>query len=140
MTEERTGTIIDINYWKGAKSGYFLVLEGDDTDYFGYGSPSAEIGENVKLAVRPGAGNFSDKFEITGTERKGPQDKKTPAPLPKPAAPSNVNERILNQMCTKAATHLVANLTDPTMEENKEEVLKEINYYAKGIKKIVGGL
>ncbi len=65
MTETKKvqGKVARINLWT-KKPGYFINLENDQNEYFGYGSCKAKLGETVDLEVSEGTGNFKDKFKV----------------------------------------------------------------------------
>ncbi len=65
MTETKKvqGKVARINLWT-KKPGYFINLENDQNEYFGYGSCKAKLGEIVDLEVSEGTGNFKDKFKV----------------------------------------------------------------------------
>jgi len=65
MTEKdkTTGKVARITEWKTGK-GYFLNLQDDQNDYYGFGKCKAKIGETVDLEVSEGTGSFADKIKI----------------------------------------------------------------------------
>ena len=65
MTEKdkTTGKVSRITEW-GSKKGYFLNLDGNSNDFYGFGSCKGKLGETVDLEVSEGTGNFSDKIKI----------------------------------------------------------------------------
>ena len=62
-TKKVQGKVARINLWTN-KPGYFINLENDQNEYFGYGSCKAKLGEIVDLEVSEGTGNFKDKFKV----------------------------------------------------------------------------
>ena len=65
MTEKDnvTGKVVRITAWKTGK-GYFLNIENNSNDFYGFGSCKGEVGCFVQLEVSDGTGNFSDKIKI----------------------------------------------------------------------------
>lgn len=64
QTDTVEGIVSAVKVWKTGK-GYFLNLEGDDTDYYAFGGVDTDVENTVKLTVKPGTGTFSDKCQIT---------------------------------------------------------------------------
>ncbi len=65
MTEKNKveGKVSRITAWKTGK-GYFLNLDANSNDFYGFGSCKGEVGCFVELEVSEGTGNFSDKIKI----------------------------------------------------------------------------
>jgi len=65
MTEKGKveGKVSRITAWKTGK-GYFLNIDGNSNDFYGFGSCKGEVGCFVELEVSEGTGNFSDKIRI----------------------------------------------------------------------------
>ena len=62
-TDKTTGKVARITNWKTGK-GYFLNLDGNSNDFYGFGSCKAKLGETVDLEVSEGTGNFADKIKV----------------------------------------------------------------------------
>ena len=62
-TDKTTGKVARITNWKTGK-GYFLNLDGNSNDFYGFGACKAKLGETVDLEVSEGTGNFADKIKI----------------------------------------------------------------------------
>ncbi len=68
------GMVAKINPWtKG--NGYFLNLDSTEEKIFGFGKPSCDEGDNVRLTVEPGSKSFSDKWSIKKTEKLNNESK-----------------------------------------------------------------
>ena len=66
MPEQTTtvkGEVGKINLWKN-KPGYFLLLMGDQNEYYNFGKCPFTVSEQVELEVKEGTGTFSDKYQI----------------------------------------------------------------------------
>ena len=62
-TDKTTGKVARITNWKTGK-GYFLNLDGNSNDFYGFGACKAKLGETVDLEVSEGTGNFADKIKV----------------------------------------------------------------------------
>jgi len=123
MTEKDKvqGKIARITEWSSGK-GYFLNLENDKNDYYGFMKCKGEVGCFVELEVSEGTGNFADKVKIDKLHskqtvketRKETADKDIK--LVEDSIKSGENtyfERqnlIIRQTCIKAASNLVGEL------------------------------
>ncbi len=65
MTEKNKveGKVARVTDWKTGK-GYFLNIESNNNDFYGFGKCKGQVGETVELEVSEGTGNFSDKIRI----------------------------------------------------------------------------
>ena len=62
-TDKTTGKVARIVAWTSGK-GYFLNLQDDSNDYYGFMKCKAKVGETVDLEISEGTGNFSDKIKV----------------------------------------------------------------------------
>ena len=62
-TDKTTGKVARIVTWTSGK-GYFLNLQDDSNDYYGFMKCKAKVGETVDLEASEGTGNFADKIKI----------------------------------------------------------------------------
>ena len=75
----KEGKVFKIINWNSGK-GYFLMLEKDTAEYYGFGSAKMKVDQLVKLDVKTGTGNFAQKMEIKGWEENAPILKKAVVP------------------------------------------------------------
>ena len=113
------GVIGAVNQWKSGK-GCFVKLNENDSDFFKFGLFVSKPGDFVRIHIKPGTGNYSDKFEILRTEKleAGETTAQKPAPstefqqaLSRTRTPVSVDDtkgRILRSVTLKCATQLHA--------------------------------
>lgn len=124
MAEEQetvTGKIAQVKPWKNSK-GYFLNIEGNSNDFYGFGKPHVEEGEEVTFVVKEGTGSFADKIAIV---RKMKPDEEPPKPKEKPKTDTDKvldgiedaktvymdkQNLIVRQCCIKAGAQMVGEL------------------------------
>ena len=127
--ERRAGKVEEIRLWQMNK-GYFLRLIGDRRDYFAYGSPKCKEEDEVILYVKPGTGNFRDKWQITKVEVMN----KGQATLP-------VQAKTDPELRHRAIVHALAVLTaSATAEaEDPEKLAERAIELAKKFEKYISG-
>lgn len=74
MVEKTEGQVEQVNAWKTGK-GYFLSLVEDEREYYGFGSPKMEVGDNIAIEISEGTGNFSGKWKVEAVARGTGPDK-----------------------------------------------------------------
>jgi len=141
MTEKDTvkGTITQIKTWKKG-NGFFLNLDGDEADYYKFGKPTHEPGDEVELTVKEGTGAFSDKLEIVKigkgasettkpTENKQDEDKSFKE-LCEDGAKVYMDKQnlIVEQTCLKAASDIVGHLLPRSEKQDWEDIAKTVNF------------
>ena len=129
---EYTGYIIDLKPWSSNK-GFFVNIDSEAKDFYGFGSCPHEMGNTIKIHATPGTGKFSDKFEVckitpvTDTELKDYKEAKTFLPDKKPEPEQiirpriDINDSIIQQCCLKAAANLAGQIfMGREMNSNKD--------------------
>ncbi len=113
------GKVSRITAWKTGK-GYFLNLDGNSNDFYGFGSCKGKVGETVEMEVSEGTGNFADKIRIdklyskqTNNEAVKETEDKSMEILNKSIASGENTyfERqnlIIRQTCIKSASRIVS--------------------------------
>jgi len=135
-TTKITGVVGMVKAWKTGK-GYFLNLNGDDNDYYGFGSCKAKEGEEVVIDVKEGTGSFADKVCITkltvgkdaaGTAKKTSREP-APAATPEVRQGDSVyfrkDELIVKQCCVKAAARITAALIAAGYSKSKKDAIDD---------------
>jgi len=129
MTNENTvtGQISKLVPWKSGK-GFFVNLEGDDTDYYTFLKLKVNTGDEATFQVTEGSGNFSDKLQITKVLKQDtiPAKKPDTAPVEEPPVTTEFSSEhkfyadkqslIVQQTCLKAAARIVAASINPAKE------------------------
>ena len=80
MTMEKevlTGKVARVTPWSSGKGG-FVSFEGNDEDYYYFGSSKYSEGEQCTVECAPGSGTFSDKIELK-KKISGPDSGSEPA-------------------------------------------------------------
>lgn len=141
QTTKVKGVIGSTRQWPSGK-GYFLTLEDDSNDYYGFGSCKYSEGDEVEIDVQEGTGKFSDKFQVVAKQvlPATPAQAKPKAPEAKPAPVSEYKnaanvyfERqdiIVKQTCLKAAAELVGELQGRTEKQDWNWIAKLVNKMA----------
>lgn len=143
-TDIISGTISQVREWSKG-NGYFLVIDGNDSDFYAFGKPKFQAGDNVELEVKEGSGNFSDKMQITKIG-KGPGKAAAPAKIAGEEVPNASkygeieNERyaarqdlIVRQTCMKTAGEVVSHLTTRATSIDSPKALDNVRYIADGL-------
>jgi len=135
--EEVNGKVERISPWSKG-NGYFLKLEGDETDYAGYTKNCPEAGDEVKLEVEPGTKNFSDKMVIKEFAAKKGEGKQAEPEEKKPVVHKKdmsgtketpkftVNESIERQVAFKGAIELVKESTKTGKPVTASDVIPDL--------------
>ena len=119
QNESAQGVIGAVNQWKSGK-GCFVKLNENDADFFKFGVFVSKPGDFVRLHIKQGTGNYSDKYEILRTEKleagettaqkpaSGQDFKQASLPTQKPVSVDDTKGRILRSVTLKCATQLHA--------------------------------
>ena len=151
MSEETSveGLVEKIVPWESGK-GYFLNIEFDENDYFGYGSSKAKIDSVVAIEFKKGSGSFGGKRQITKlvlvdkSEKDSQGDSiKSVGANPAPhingvSANEKRQELIMRQSCMKAASAFVSNSLTPEKNPDWSERVKLVtdisdDFYKKAV-------
>jgi len=135
--QEKTfeGYIIDFKPWSSGK-GYFLNIDSQAIDFYGFGSCSYEMGNTLKLTVGPGTGQFKDKMEIykidliSQTEihdyktQNAGQETAKPMPAENYVKRKETQDSIEEQCCMKAAAGIIGRNNQGKPFKTEDDLIK----------------
>ena len=140
-TDNVSGKIAEVKTWSSGK-GFFLNLEGNTNDFYGFSSCRFKEGDTVDLEVKEGTGNFSDKLLIskmaTAKEKKATPAKIAGVPIPngndyakqKQEYDTAKNDSITRQCIIKASGRLCAGLFERSKSPDAPKVSDTVCYIA----------
>ena len=128
------GKVGKIQKWKSGK-GCFLFLQGDENEYYKFGSAPFREGDEICYEASPGTGSFEDKIQLgkklpitaqtqsVPEKREAQQQKKDNGFQSADIVYKETQECIVEQCALKTAGRIVARLYPRTPEIDWQDVI-----------------